>query len=49
MFYIPDLSDQMFQEKIAYYNLFNTLKPKGKKILKEIHKILFEYPVHTLS
>ena len=39
MFYIPDLSDQMFQKKITYYDLFNSLKPKGKKILKEMLKI----------
>lgn len=31
MFYIPDLSDQMFQKKITYYNLFNSLKPKREK------------------
>lgn len=41
--YIPDLSDEIFQKKITYYDLFNSLKPKGKKILEEMLNISYEW------
>lgn len=39
----------MFQKKITHYDLFNSLKPKGKNVLKGMLNMSYEwYLLHPL-